>query len=422
MSFLGTGKYDECEYYLKDVRATTKYIQSAILQILHQQDQRIDEVCMFLTQEARELNWEGESKLQSELLELKKRIPFSIKEVNIEFADDIDTIWDTFTTIVETINDGDEIIFDITHSFRYQPMLALLALHFLRVTKEIDIKGVYYGVYDPRSEEKTFPILDLSAFAELQDWITNVYSFTKTGRVDALSDWLMKKRRMISREERATTIDIKCITNLSKAWKDLTDALHTNRSPDIHIVADKALKSIEELKQHEVRPVFKPLNILFTKVQESIEPMAIDDEILSGFAAIEWCMDHDLIQQAYTLTTELAFTAFCKKNGIDPRDDKKRKLYSRFFTAIVNENRKKNPERLDHPEIPNAHKIQVELMKYHELLESYNVINDNRNDINHAAWRKEYLSPHKLKTLFQSKYPIFKSELIRYLKANESTV
>lgn len=420
LSFLGTGKYDECEYYLNDVKVWTNYIQTAIIQILHQKGQNIDEICILLTPEARSKNWEGEEKLQEKLLKLTKEIPFSIKEIDIRFADDVDAIWDMFATIVDEISEGDEIVFDVTHSFRYQPMLAMLAVHFLRVTKDVQVLGVYYGVYDPKSEVKKFPVIDLTSFTEMQDWITNVYSFTKTGRVDALSDWLMKKKKMISKQERQTTIDMKSVEKLSKSWKELIDVLQTNRVRDLTAAAELALQSIEEVKQHEVRPAFKPLTALLTTVQKSIQPMAADDEIISGFAAIEWCMEHDLIQQAYTVANELAITAFCKKNGIDLLDYKKREEYSKFFRAIVKANNEKKELNLSYySHIPEAEKIYQHLSNFSELLTVCHLIGDKRNDINHAGLRKDYLSPKKLKDLFVAKYSTFKNEIIRYLNSED---
>lgn len=38
---------------------------------------------------------------------------------------------------------------DITHGFRYLPMLALLSVMHLRVVRAVQIQGIYYGAYDP---------------------------------------------------------------------------------------------------------------------------------------------------------------------------------------------------------------------------------------------------------------------------------
>lgn len=115
-------------------------------------------------------------------------------------------------------------------------MLTLLALHFAKIAKRIRVAGIYYGNYEAGrvtagSEAKTpdtpMPIVDLTAFSELQDWITNVYALLETGRAEPLSRWIEEK----SAADSNAGADVhKPIRDLARRWQNLTDSLQTARS------------------------------------------------------------------------------------------------------------------------------------------------------------------------------------------------
>ena len=108
-----------------------------------------DEVVIFLTERAKKENWmenpnkkipntntyEHRDGLKHDLL--RHNYKFGIKEVNIKDGNNIDEIWENFDIIIKEIEDGDEIIFDITHAFRYIPILALTVLNYAKSLKNI---------------------------------------------------------------------------------------------------------------------------------------------------------------------------------------------------------------------------------------------------------------------------------------------
>lgn len=84
--------------------------------------------------------------------------------------------------------------------------------------------------------------------------------------------------------------------------------------------------ALEELQTvGHLRPMFRPLEALYRKMQEEIDSLTSEDEIKSGLAAIEWCISHGLTQQAYTLASELFTTAFCLKYGWNAQGKKKKR-------------------------------------------------------------------------------------------------
>ncbi|MGG3854570.1 TIGR02221 family CRISPR-associated protein [Caldifermentibacillus hisashii] len=410
ITFLGTGKYDPCNYELNGIKAEpTEYVQEAIIDLYIKRNTNIDEIHVLLTKEARENNWDGDNKLYGKLLKYPK---VNIHAHDISSRQDIDIIWQLFDTISNIMEKNDQIVFDITHSFRYQPMLALLSIHFARITKDVQVDGIYYGVYDSKVEVKNFPIIDLTSFVDLQDWITNVYAFIKTGRVEGLSEWIQNREKAISQEERRSTIDLKYVRELAKNWQELASALQTNRSMDLLKTAEKAKESIEAVKNVMLRPAFTPLNELLLNVESEIESIADEDPIYSGIAAIEWCYKHGLYQQSYTLAVELMITAICLKHNMQTNNKDDREWATNILNTTIKKNQKTNGS---HGEVEDEDRgIVDDLRNYSDLLKILHTIKDNRNDINHAGWRNNPLSSKVLEEHFISMFETYKTQLLNY--------
>ncbi len=129
-----------------------------------------------LTSKARQKYW---SNLQSTLaLEcigkdvecIPKDIPFGETEAET---------WEIFDVFVESIEPNTQLLFEITHAFRSIPILVLLGATFLRKAKNVDIQGLYCGLYRPG--EPWTPIIDLTPALSLLDWLTATDKFITTG-------------------------------------------------------------------------------------------------------------------------------------------------------------------------------------------------------------------------------------------------
>jgi len=102
-------------------------------------------------------------------------------------------IWDNFEKLLEIkdlINDGDEIYLDITHGFRYMPILNLFLLEFISIFKDpaINIKGVYYGMFSDKISE----IIDFKIFFDLLEWTKAVNMFKHNSNAQQLIELLSK--------------------------------------------------------------------------------------------------------------------------------------------------------------------------------------------------------------------------------------
>src|SRR5690606_7835290 len=86
--------------------------------------------------------------LRDELESLSKKKGFQVENIGIPEGHNEEELWEIFKTILDQLEEGDEIILDITHSFRYLPMLTFIIINYARIVKKCSLKAVYYGAFE----------------------------------------------------------------------------------------------------------------------------------------------------------------------------------------------------------------------------------------------------------------------------------
>lgn len=104
-----------------------------------------------------------------------------------------DEIWDNFETLLsikDFMQDGDEIYLDITHGFRYMPILNIFLLEFISIfnSPNINIRGVFYGLFSNKKSE----ILDFKIFFDLLEWTKAINMFKHNSNAEQLVMLLSK--------------------------------------------------------------------------------------------------------------------------------------------------------------------------------------------------------------------------------------
>ncbi len=357
------------------------------------------EARIFLTKEAEKKNWiekcgHGYPGLSVELSELAKKKPLSVKPVSIPSHLDEESIWEVFSKVIEQLEEGDRVIFDITHSFRYQPMLALLILHFAKVAFQIEIQGIYYGNFEAKvnGEIPTAPVTDLTSFIDLQDWVTNIYAFEASGRAEPLKRWVSQKKReqAIGGASPQTLKSMGTIEKFADKLAHLSLELETNRGPTLKQAAKSVLNSIKYIQADQLPGQFQPMALLLNRIEEQVRQIAEPDMIESGINAVIWCVEHGLIEQAYTMLDEILITATCLIKGYSIEKAKDNDNVRSWITSGFNGAIKKMAK--GEPQFANdrAEKLADELLQnYPKLIRLYGELKDDRNDLNHAGWRKQ---------------------------------
>lgn len=136
ISVLGTGFYGKCKYtrgeYNSVKASETRFIQQSTLEYLNVYDWSKNDAAIFLlTSKAKSQNWNREiksrvnfsTKEEEEYLGLEyvleqMNLPVEISPVDIVDGKDEDEMWEIFNALFNELKDGDELYFDLTHSFR----------------------------------------------------------------------------------------------------------------------------------------------------------------------------------------------------------------------------------------------------------------------------------------------------------------
>ena len=103
------------------------------------------------------------------------------------------------------INENDDIVFDITHSFRSIPMLAVTVINYAKIVKKCHLKGVYYGAYEAaqnNENKKIAPIINLTAFNEILEWTYAADAFMTYGNVGKFNQVYLDKMKSVPEEQR----------------------------------------------------------------------------------------------------------------------------------------------------------------------------------------------------------------------------
>ncbi|MDL2213254.1 TIGR02221 family CRISPR-associated protein [Bacteroides sp. OttesenSCG-928-E20] len=412
VSVLGTGFYEKCRYVKDEFKSTeTSFIQQATLEYLNAKEWESSDIALILlTQKAKKFNWnktiaEKKYPRTKELMPyvgLEKilediNLPIFSKPIDIPDGKDEEEMWKIFTILFEELQDGDELYFELTHSFRYLPMLVLVLGNYSKFLKGITIKHISYGNYEARNEKEEAPIIDLLPLSALQDWTFAAANYLENGHVDRLVNLSNDSLRLLSKDEKTRTVDTQNLRSFIKYLKLVVDERQTCRGIDI--IESKNLKKLKKIANQLDKVVLEPFKPVFEKIRTSLDEFDEEENVKNGFASAKWCFDNNLYQSAATILQESVVTFFCVRHGIAKADEERRGIVNSAF--FVKEH--STPE-----EKWNIKECDRELFKdvlNDILLEEKTLINlflnltTVRNDFNHSGMRLKQtpLSPKALK-------------------------
>lgn len=404
ISVLGTSNYGECKYIVPDtfVSSSVRFIQEATLEYLQKQKVwgQDDVAYILLTNEAYQRNWmdNGQLNREGEVLQqegLQSRLRNMSLQMHIETLENMpvgnneEEIWEIFNRVYEVIHDGDELYFDLTHGFRYLPMLILTLGNYARYIKNVSIKSITYGNFEGRNRETNEAlIVNLLPLAVAQDWAFAAGEYVSHGDVRALCS--LGREELLPILQTRGDVD-KGVVSLRK-WVDMLEKVvlerQTCRSMDI--VKSKNLDNLFQAADKAKADVIPPLAPLFEFVQNSMKPFDRTENIENALSAAVWCCDNGLYQQAITLLQEYIVSVVCVKQGFDKLDRTKRELVNQAFElAARNGNPKPIEEwKKDLEELDEIYALlQTPWMQNRECVNFFSQLKDLRNDINHAGMR-----------------------------------
>lgn len=365
-------------HYSLDEEDTKAYqfIQEALMKNFCDEWGEGDEIVVFLTEASKKKNWWGRSTspeanfkkgLKDALDAIKEQLqlPIQVKKVEIPEGGNKEEVWEIFNKITDAMEQGDRIIFDITHSFRYLPMLALITLNYANFVKGVKVKKIVYGAMEALGTpsevrnmpvpERIIPVFDLTPFIHLFDWTNATDNFLETGNA--------KKMKEVGREQVQSFLS-KARGKKSSELEDLLTSLETFSNNAGTCRGFKLRNNVKELLDclSDTGEVLKELRFftpILKRIEKRFSKMRVEDEVLFGLDVAAWCKEHGLVQQGFTILRENTIIYVIKKFGGDiwRRRDRER--------AKDKLNRKMVDRKVRN--------LWYELKEY-------------RNDINHAGW------------------------------------
>lgn len=414
ISVLGTGFYQPCMYSDNNgfLSTETRFIQRAMVENLGiDKWQEPDVAYILLTEKAKTLNWEipdakrknNKTQQMEDYTDLKSligQLPV-VKTLDIPEGKDENEMWEIFSIVYEQLEEGDELYFDVTHSFRYLPMLLLVLINYAKYLKHVKVKEISYGNYENMDKEKKIaPIVDLLPLSVLQDWTFAAANFTENGDVGRLEE-LSKdelgplQRHMYETNDKSNKKDD--ITNLSKFTKSARSFINELIfCRGIAIYEANSLKQMRDYASKCKNALIKPYQPVIGKIVESTNEFKVEEKnIWNNFAAARWCCKKGYYQPAITELQEAIVTFFCLRHGIVIDDGKQR--------AAVNKAFKKRSE----PDTTLIYKDDKERILIDEIMKDENMTDDLvkkfadltelRNSFNHSGMQKKQYKPDKMK-------------------------
>lgn len=201
--------------------------------------------------------------------------------------------------------------------------------------------------------------------------------------------------------------------------------MQTNRAFSIKERAEQAIRAINDVSENPIYHAFRPVSTLLNQVEGMIKPIAQSDDVRSSVAAIQWCFDHGLIQQAYTLARELIISTVCWVEKKDPKNRNHRRNVEGWLNRLVKHDELKDGGTMSNDQTETCGQNQKspgekeviaaeKLGQFPDLLRYFKEFSNLRHDLNHAAARTNPRNPEDFTEFFQTHWPALKQELLRY--------
>jgi len=417
ITFLGTNIPVDRE---NNVKAKTSYVYNderyegyvfpqALMQFVE-----FDKMLVFLTSEAKESTWPVLAALNDSRIE----------SIDIPIGETTAEMWGIFDQIIGQVNEGDSVIFDITHGLRSIPFLMFLFAAFLKSARGVTIEAVYYGAFelgDPLTGVPA-PIFDLSEFINMLDWLTAANRFVETGDGHLLSEML--RDEMPPGLQMRTDLNVRKIGGHLKHSADeidrISNALLMTRPVEVMSSGAKISATLQEANK-TLEKEARPFMVLGEKIEQtysrfglenSLKTENIKHHLTKSIDLIEWYLNHQQASNACLLMREWMVSAVMTVLELLPLDIRKKRI---FAENVLNEeaNKLRNLEEEKYPD--DSSKLN-QLDSPLQFIKFWQKITSIRNDNAHCGYRRSAKSAGALIDDANNYYDEFKTIAVDILK------
>jgi len=422
ISILGTGFYGKCKYSADSFTAKeSRFIQIATLEWIGAKNWTEDDTALFfLTQKAKSDNWEKsitkrinpKFEKEEQYWGLEKcleeiNLPFTPCGIDIVDGKDEKEIWQIFETIYAQLRENDELYIDLTHSFRYLPMLLLVLGNYAQFLKKTHIAHISYGNFEVRNIDNNIaPFVDLLPIVALQNWTIAAADYLNNGNVKPLQELVAQNLHPILKEAKGSDLKATGLKNFIATIAACVEDFQTCRG--INIVKSVNLKNA---KPENIAPIIKPLSPIIDKVKNEFDCFTTIENVANGFHAARWCYNNGLYQQSATILQETVVTFFCLRHNLKIDDEDMRGCINKAFNIKVNNN--ENNEDGWFADKSSLSKIDSilkdDFFNNKEIIDAFANLTEVRNDFNHSGMRSKRppMKPKNLKENIKKCMDIF---------------
>jgi CRISPR-associated DxTHG motif protein len=323
-----------------------------------------------------------------------------IEEVPIPTGTSREELWEIFDAVIQRVNDREIVTFDITHGLRSIPFLAFLFAAYLKIAKQVKIEAIYYGALElgDRKINIPAPVLDLSEFVTMLDWITATDQFVQTGDASLLSTLLGRpgRERKASGRAAAKLRTVSQAAFLCQPFSLMAEA--------------GGLSAALQQASVDFSTTARPFSVLSNQIVQAFASFAADDhgqpqEILQAeYNMIEWYYAHGQLIQTLTLAREWLVDAVTVRLGqpLDyrrtPRDlmEKAVSGLTRLGTKIKDEDSGEDREFTPHDLNEFGRRMYQDWPEYPTISRLYEALRELRNQLNHAEHQASRIKLHRI--------------------------
>lgn len=397
ITFLGAATAYETTYVLDDGREhTAPFFGVALARFVPNLTMRV-----FVTKEAREKHFEQFQTLVEDYVD-------DLQPVDIPDGSNDTELWEVFQKVVEAVEPEESVIFDITHGYRSLPFLSFLSAAYLRAVKRVRLEAVYYGNFEARDRSVTpnrAPVIDLTRFVELLDWMIGADRFVRFGDARDLAQLLNAQHERIKPDPRTTDkIAMSAwnnsplkhtannLTRASQALRLVRPAEAMDASQRIRVQMPEAVQSSQALA--------RPFTLLSQHLLDSFAPIALSEEdqkrdpyrtLEVERALIGWYLERNQIFQAVALAREWLISRIMVQVGMAKElMDKNARLQveNAIRKQVQRLQAKAADEQQDDEDLPDLNNVA----DITDIAQLFNQLGDLRNDLMHAGKRKGALA------------------------------
>jgi CRISPR-associated DxTHG motif protein len=284
ISFLGTNDYKLTTFVWNNLEKETRFFPVAVAQFVQPEELFI---CATPTVQAH--------KNLEELTRDLEAMGTRYRVVSIPEGHSESDLWKIFNALTAVVSEGEQVVFDFTHSFRSLPFLAFLAVAYLQAAKKVKVDRVLYGAWEARDQTTNrSPVFDLTPFMRLLDWLTATDQFTQTGDARRLAALLNTGGEHAAQASQKLS-QVSLAAFLCQPFALMREAL----------TLDETLRRAEP----ELAQTAPPFGVLREHITSAFAQFGADDKdtramLRAQFRLIEWYFENKQLIQAMTLARE----------------------------------------------------------------------------------------------------------------------